>query len=135
MKNMSTFNKLKKNEEKEQESLTKQRDDFAKKVAEDIMSILKESNLMIGEENHEKLVENYTPIYQKIVNVLLLRRVKIKDIGYIISFLYQPLDFVKDLVLNSLNNNLDLTNAKLFGLNDMKDLTINDLDEKMKTLK
>lgn len=133
MKNMSTFNKMQKNIAKEETSKTKERDEYALSVASDLLSIIQESKLIIGEEDQTKILEVYTPIYEKIMKIFLLRKTKIRDIGYILSHLSEPIDFLKDLVLNSVNANLDLANAKLFGVNDMKDITINDLDEKMKS--
>ena len=133
---MSIFSKLFKNKKKEEENLTTLRDENAVRIANKIVNeIMKEQDLLVGIDIPTDVsLKAYTPIYTRIINLMLEEDVKYTDIGYILSIVNQPYAFIKDIVMNSMANNFDNAIAKKFNVKSERDITINQIDQALKQL-
>lgn len=133
---MSIFNKIFKSKKREEMGKTMIRDEKATRIANKIVNeIMKEQDLLVGIDIPTDVsLKAYTPIYTKIINLMLEEDVKFVDISYILSIVSQPYAFIKDIVINSMANNYDNAIAKKFGLENERDVTINDIDKALKEL-
>lgn len=89
-------------------------------------------DLMMGSGQNvqaEKAAKYYQDVYVTDVVPLLKRHnIKIKDLKYLFSILLQPIQLIMDVTEASFHMNEDLANAKKWGVKDMADLRIMDLD-------
>lgn len=89
-------------------------------------------DLMMGSGQNvqaEKAAKYYQDIYVTDVVPLLKRHnIKVKDLKYFFSILLQPIQLLMDVTEASFHMNEDLANAKKWGVKDMADLRVMDLD-------
>lgn len=79
--------------------------------------------------NNEETAKYFQEMYKTdIVPLLLKHDLKLNEVGYLFQLLLQPIDLLRSVVNASLSMNRDLTDAKLYGLTDIDDLTVADLD-------
>jgi len=118
-------------------NLTKERDDELIPVARKLLLSLaaREDLVMGGSEtiSVEKAAEYYQNKYLDVIVPLLLEKdIKIKDIDYLFSLMLQPINFIKEVTVTSFDSNRSRSDAQMYGLKDIGDLRISDLDRKLK---
>lgn len=118
-------------------NLTRERDEQLIPVARELLLALaaREDLAMGGSEtiSVEKTAEYYQNKYLDIVIPLLIEKdIKVKDIDYLFQLMLIPINFIKEVTISSFAANRDLSDAQMYGLKDIDDLRISDLDKKLK---
>lgn len=117
--------------------------DFSKERDEEIIplaiSILRKlaahDDLPIGgrADNAEKAAVFYQKFYrEELVEELIERNVKVKDISYAFILATQALQGAMDVTVQSFHANKEIVVAKALGLDDLDDLRVKGLDEALK---
>jgi len=110
--------------------LDKLRDERCIPMAREVLkAIANQPNLALGSDVSEKeRIECYESIFNKIMDYFRELDVPLKDIGYVFTLVTQGLNFTKDLVTMSMDNNVKRADSKLWGKNT-DDLTVQDVDK------
>lgn len=109
-------------------------------VASLIKAIASRDDLILGLKagvpgEQEKAEEYFQKLYvETIAPILIEANVKFKDLAYIFKCILQPFDLAKDITFASMEQNHDLADAKLYGLKDLDDLRLSDLDRVLKSV-
>lgn len=116
---------------------TAERDTEVIPAAKELLArILLREDLMIGSSqkvNAEKAAEYYQKVYQEdVVPMLLARNLRLADVPYLFSLMLQPIQLLMDVTNGSFNMNRGLADAKKWGVKDIDDLRVVDLDEALK---
>jgi len=121
----------------EPRNFTKERDVELAPIARTLLLALSaREDLMMG-SNETVTVEDALKYYQEkvvsvILPVLIKQNVKIEDVPYIFQLMSQPVNFVKDITVNSFAMNRAIADANLYGVKDISELRVNELDNKLK---
>lgn len=79
--------------------------------------------------SESSLAEYYQKVYQEdVVGVLLKYNLKLDDIPFVFSIMMQPIQLLSDITTASFEMNRDLADGFKYGIPDIRDLRIQDLD-------
>ncbi len=118
-------------------NLTKKRDEKLIPIARKLLLaiVAREDLVMGGSEtiSIEKAAKYYQDKYIDIVIPLLLENdIKIIDIDYLFQLMLQPINLIKEITMSSFDSNRKISDAQMYGLKDIDDLKISDLDKYLK---
>lgn len=120
----------------EPRDLSKERDNRVIPVVRKLLARLAaKKDLPVGlrQEDAEKAAKYYQELYQKeVVPLFLEAGLKLKDITYVFSLMMQPIQLLNDVTTSSFEMNRDLADAKKYGIADIDDLSVKDLDAALK---
>jgi len=128
--------KTSKKKKEEERDYTQERDDRVIPVAKKFIKLLAvRDDLMMGfvqAKEPEKTAKYYQKVFQEDVIPLLMEpNLKISDIPFLFSIILQPFQMVATITESSFKNNRALTDAELYKIDDIDELTVNRLDEMM----
>jgi len=130
---MSLFDKLKKKREVVSNQLTKQRDNRCIPIAKEIIKKLAEYETPMGSFlTPEKTKQDYTPLAEDILKLLLEKDVLVGDVSFIFQLALQPYQFLKELVTDSVNDSITKAAEKFWGKEETK-VTMKELDKVLKS--
>lgn len=118
-------------------NLTKMRDEELVPIARKLLlAIAARTDLSMGSGETittEGATAYYQDIYKNVViPVLLEADIKIQDIDYLFQLMSQPIHFVKEVTSASMVMNRDAADSLLYGVKDIRQLSIKQLDEALK---
>lgn len=132
------LDKVLKNQKKADDKLSKERDARCEPMAAAMVQILAKANIDPSitnlPEDHARMLEAYTPVYQEIMALALEKNLSVVDMHYVLSIFLSYFEFTKTLVERSLKHNLNLCEEKIWG-KPINDLTLQDLDGILKSQK
>ena len=118
---------------------TAERDAEIIPVARKLLSRLAaREDLLMG--NKGKLTEEQAALYyqklyqEEVVPLLVENNIKLNAIPYLFSIMMQPISLLNDVTTSSFEMNRDLADAGKWGIKDIDDLRVKDLDEALKAL-
>lgn len=121
-----------------QRDFTKERDERCKPVALQILRIIADEgdNLLIGDKNQmdEDVLKYYVDLYTNKIAPLILEHgdMQIGDVTYAFQLAMQAIDFTMQRTTMTLEMRMNQAVAKQFGVDDVNDVTINDLQRVLK---
>lgn len=81
----------------------------------------------------EAVARYYEKLYQEeVVPIFLEANIKLNAIPYVFSLILTPFQLLNDVTTSSFEMNRDLADAKKYGITDINDLRVNDLDKALK---
>lgn len=93
-------------------------------------------DLMMGSHARvqaDKAAEYYQKVYlEDIVPIMIEHNLKLNDIQFLFSIILQPFQLLADVTNNSFNMNRDIADAKKYGIDDIDDMRVLDLDKALK---
>lgn len=101
----------------------------AKKILEIMTSRMEETP--IGDVKDEEKFTYYQKIYPEIAQLLLDTNVRMRDVSFIFSLAFQPLQMLQDVVTNSFTMNKNEADKSLWG-KDGDEIRVKDVDETLK---
>lgn len=124
---------------KEEVNLTKQRDDRLIPAVRELFAILytrKDLPFGSAESITTEEVQNfyYERYIDTIVPLLLKHDVRMNELEYFFQLVNQSGHFIKEIVTSSLQMSRDMCDAQLYGIKDINQLSLKELDNKMKEL-
>ena len=126
------FDKVNKKAKKQENDLTKLRDEKCVPVAKKMLKVIANRELELGQfVTDEKRLECYQPIYQEIVKLFLDAGLKNLEIVYCFTLLKQGIEFTDQLTSNSLQMNFSDASTLLWGKKE-EDILLNDVDRVLK---
>lgn len=124
-----TIDKL---EEERQEKAQDARDEKCVPIAEEVLQIIARHKPSAKQLSHEEYVAQFTPIQQDIMKLFLETKVTISEATYVWSIVQALKDQAANLTNNSLQMAFDRAQQKLFKVDSVRDLTVNQLDDILK---
>ena len=122
------------NQQKQEKDLTKERDERCVPVAKEVMKlIINYDGLMMGTVDVKEAMKSYKNLVQEVKATLLKNNVKINEISYIFQLAFEPLDTVKNMVIENINHQINDLRNTLFG-KEFAEVTYSEMDEKLKTI-
>ena len=106
--------------------LSKQRDKQLIPIVQEIIKIILEANLPVG-ELHANDNAKFDHVAKQILTLMLEHKVKYVDKDYLFSLVLQPLNVVKETVDTSLKMSFDNVINKSLG-KDFREVTLEDMD-------
>ena len=122
----------------ENHDLSAERDEKVLPIARKLLKLLADrEDLNMGSRASIKTQEEAAKYYQKVyqddvVPLLLEHNMKLNDIPYLFSVMLQPIQFTSDITTSSIEMNRDLADAKKYGLKDIQDICVDDIDTALK---
>lgn len=102
-----------------------------------LVALASREDLMMGSSSTisaDKAAEYYQKVYLEVVVPLLLEsNIKLNAIPYVFSVILQPFQLLNDVVTSSFEMNRDLADSFKYGIGDIDDLRVLDLDAALKT--
>uniref|UniRef100_A0A6M3XVS2 Uncharacterized protein n=1 Tax=viral metagenome TaxID=1070528 RepID=A0A6M3XVS2_9ZZZZ len=102
-------------------------------LAKKVLAILVEEGAEMGDIKESP--ESHMKSAELIMQAFLDANVRWADRHFIFQLAMQPVEMVKNLVLNSLGETFNVGSGVLWGVDDMMDLTVGRIDEVLKGLK
>lgn len=128
--------KVLKHQKKADDKLSKERDERCEPVAAAMLQILAKANIDPSitnlPEDHSRMLEAYTPVYQEIMALALEKNLSVVDMQYVLAIFLSYFEFTKTLLDRSIKHNLEFCEQKVWG-KPINDLTLKDLDGIMKS--
>jgi ribosome maturation protein Sdo1 len=121
-------NLLKSNKKREKD-LTKARDNKCEPVAREIIQIIARHNLDPKNVNHEEKIKIYGPLQVEINQLMKEKELTISEVNYTWSIVQVVLDNIKSLSVNSIQMAFDHLESKVFGVDNMNDITLQKIDD------
>lgn len=113
--------------------LAKERDDRCVPLAfELIKSLASMESLQVGSYVDDDIAEaNYSPVIHKMVSLMIEKGVKVTEIVYIFSIAAQAFDYVKGVIDETMNQNINRNTETMYGLgrNDSDEITVKHLND------
>lgn len=113
--------------------LSKERDERVIPVAKALLKTLaSRDDLMLGSAgvNKEDLGQYYAKVYQEdVITALFAANLYLTDITYLFSIMQQVIQLISDVTTQSLEMNTELAGAKLWGVDDLDDLRLVDVQK------
>lgn len=112
---------------------TKERDDAVIPVARKLLTLLAQrEDLMMGSSETitpDKAAEYYQKVFaEDFIPLVKEANLKLDELTYLFSIILQPMQLLNDVVTSSFEQNRDIADAFKYGVNDIHDLRVNDLD-------
>ena len=123
------FNEIKKNQEKIEKDLTKERNERCIPVAQKVLVIMSKGK--IDDKPQNEMYNEYKDIARELLKEYLDAKLKLSDIKYVHKLALQAFQISEDLVNQTLNGHLKAATASYWG-KDGEEVTVVDLDEKIK---
>ena len=114
---------------KEADKYNKERLEECIPVAHEIIKIIADSGLSIG-DTHARDNAQYEVVSKQILKLMLEKNLRYTDKDFIFQLILQPFDQVRQIVTKSLLKSLELAEEKAFGKNFL-DLRLSDLNDVM----
>lgn len=117
-------------------NLTAIRDQETLPVAREILRIIGEhsSDVPMGTEFEEAdAVKYYQALYVEIMPYVIKANLRVDDITFLIQTLLQPLQLLQSTIIASFESNRDIADAKLWGVRDLNDIRVQDLDRVLRS--
>ena len=114
---------------KQEKDLNRERIAECVPIAKEILRVIVESNLKMGEV--DKGTDEYNEAAKKILQFMLDKNIKYVNNEFVFQLALQPLDMVRDLVTVSLKHSFDAALDKALG-NSYQDVTMEDLNRLLK---
>lgn len=121
--------------EKAPDATTQRRNEIAPIALEIIKRIAAREEKFLGFLTGEEDDANDISIAifsEEIIPLLMEKNIKIVDIPYLFQLVLQPFQLFSQITTNSFEVNRDLAEARFYGLKDVRDLRVMDLDEALK---
>jgi len=128
---MSLLKNKKKQKEKQEEDLTKKRDEKCEPVAREIMQIIMRNNpsaTEAGTEDKNVINKVYGPIATEIVVLMKDKGFSISESNYTWSIVQAIFDTIKSLAVETVQLGLEMAEQKVFSVDSMSDLTLQQID-------
>ena len=115
--------------------------DFTEERDQEVIPVVREllkrlaarEDLLMGSSkrvDQEKAALYYQEVYQEdIIPLLMEHNIKLTAISYVFSLMLQPLQLLKDVTMSSFGQNQDIADAIMYGVKDIDDLRVQDLDK------
>lgn len=120
-------NGLDKKIRKETDKLHQERLDEIVPVAREVIKLIAEANLEIGDTNAHDNDKLYA-VAHKILATLLKKNIKYSDRQFVFQLVLQPFDRVREVVSQSLDKSFDKALNRSFG-KDFLELRLEDIDK------
>lgn len=130
---MSTYNKIKKNSDKVERDLTKERNDRCVPVAKKVLKLIGEFNGSVLIEDRMKFVKEYDELVMKVLEVIKESGIPVAEWGYVSQLAFVPLDHVKNYVSETINLNLSEVLSHMWGKDEMA-VTLEDIALKKRSM-
>lgn len=114
------------------EDLTAKRDAKCEPLAAEVLQILAKHKPSGAEKNQEALFESYNPIVKEINAYLRDNGANIGDVNYIWTIVQAMIDSAKGLSINTVQQAFDSAQKKLFSVDNMGELSLQELDNVLK---
>ena len=102
-------------------------------IAEEVLQIIAKHkpslNTMMGEE---ELTKVYAPIYKELAELFLAKNLKYVDINYIMKIAQLSFDNTNAYVNQRMEEVLDKSTNKLFGVDNFREITLQHIDNVLK---
>lgn len=113
---------------------TEQRDEEILPVVREILAILcTRKDLAIGSHksiSEESAAKYYAKLYIEIVIPTLKRHnIRTSDLPFLFSVMMQPVEFLRDITIASMDENRETADSKLWGVDFLNDIRVNKLDD------
>lgn len=116
---------------KQADKYNKQRLEECVPVAREVMKIIAESGLTIG-DTHARDTDQYNAVGNQILKLMLEHNIKFADHEFVFQLALQPLDTLREIVVKSLKVKMDYAIDKALG-KDYLDIRLSDLDMVLRT--
>lgn len=117
-------------DQKEIEKMAQERIRKMAPLAKEVLKMIADSGVKVDAENaHDNDV--YTAVAREVIQYLLDNNIKYMDKEFLFQLMLRPIEDIKEIVIRSLRHSFDYAIDKFFG-KDLMDVTIGDLDEKIK---
>lgn len=118
--------------EKQEETrdLSRERELVCIPIARGILELIADDidKLPMGDVSQEDLYQSYKTFFQEMIAPLLSEKnPRIVDLPYIFQLVMQPITQITNLTQASIESTEDYAVAKLFGKDDIRDLTVKDI--------
>lgn len=111
--------------------LTKERVEKLTPIAYEILALITEAKLPIGDIKNES-DESYNMVASKILAIMLREEVKYVDVDFLFQLVFQPPSIAKETVVLSLKHSFDqVINKSLHK--EFRDVTLKDMDTILRT--
>lgn len=101
-------------------------------IGRKILAILATANLTLPTTTPEQDLEEFAPVKEQISALFLEEKLTMIEVKYIMDNLFDSFGAVQNLFMMKMSEVSDQAAAKLFGLNDMTDLSMKKVDEVLK---
>lgn len=110
--------------------LTAQRDKRCMPIAKQILHMIADAELPVGDMTEEVRLKSYPPLAASILELLLQKNVLVSDVNYIFRLALEAFQKTQDMVANSVNKNWERASEKYWG-KAIDECTMADLDKKL----
>lgn len=125
-------NKLLKEQAKEAERLTNERNERCVPVAKEALRYIVEADLSLGDKTHEEMLKEYSPVVERLLQKMLDTNLPTRDINYIKQIMLEPIEKTCNLLFGSIDATLKEAAKRKWGKNE-SDLTLGEIDEFLKS--
>ena len=112
---------------RQQKNLTKERELELAPVAKEIIKMIAEADLPVG-EIHARDNSKFNDVSEKILRLLLRKDIKYVDKDFLFQLVLQPIDMIKQTVMISLGKSFDDAIDQSLG-KGFREIRMTDLDE------
>lgn len=130
------YNKIDKKIQKEHEK----RVEDNSKVAKKLLKVLMDGDILIGEnlDNRGQIKKEFAKEYkdkvEKCLEILLEEDIKHADFNHITQLMIQPIDTMKNILVESINKSINKAHEILWGKEDLE-VRMSDVDKVLKSVK
>lgn len=113
------------------QDLTVARDKRCMPIAREVLHMIADAELPVGDMTEEQRLKTYPPLAASILELLLKKNVLVSDVNYIFRLALEAFQKTQDMVANSVNKNWERASVKYWG-KEIDLCTMEDLDNKLK---
>lgn len=120
-----------------QRDYTAERDAAVVPVARELIKLVaaRADELVMGQVgvSETKAAELAQKMYKEdVIPLVMKHNLRLNELPYLFSIILQPFTFLNDMTTSSMEMNRDLADARLYGIDDIDELRISDLDNALK---
>lgn len=125
-----SYNKIKKNEEKIERDLTKERNERCVPIAQEVLKRLgkfvENNSSPVLPDDRASFVKAYDPLIIEILGVLQETKLPLSEWGYVMQLALVPAEHVKNYVAETINKNISEVLDDMWGKSE-SDVTLEDI--------
>lgn len=121
------------------EALHKERMERCVPVAEEILKIIANGSPYLGEvsqesgEPIEEANDKYNQLAGQVLELLLEKNIKFTEKLFVFALVEQAVSLTKEKVQNSLERSMEKAEASLWGIDDIMNLKLSDIDKQLRS--
>jgi hypothetical protein len=102
------------------------------RISKELLTLVAEANVTLGGVTPEQTIADFAPIQVKINEIIAREKLTMIEVKYMMDNMFESFSTVNNAVSSQIEKSTASAESKLFGIEDMSDLTVGRVDEVLK---